>query len=38
MYLGLGPFVRVGYMDMHLNLCEIRDIQDEIARRGEKRS
>jgi hypothetical protein len=31
---GFGPFVRIGYMDMHLNLCEIRDIQDEIARRN----
>jgi hypothetical protein len=37
MSLGLGPFIRRGYMGMHLALCEIRDIEDEIQRRVERK-
>jgi hypothetical protein len=33
MYFGLGQLIRMGYMDMHLTLCEIRDLNDEIGRR-----
>jgi hypothetical protein len=33
MYFGLGQLIRRGYMDMHLTLCEIRDLNDEIGRR-----
>ena len=32
-YFGLGPFIRRSYMDMHLTLCEIRDLTDEVERR-----
>jgi len=33
-YFGLGPFIRTTtWMDVHLTLCEIRDLNDEIKRR-----
>ena len=35
-YLGFGPFLRLSWMDVHLTLCEIRDLNDEIARRARR--
>src|SRR5262249_46936785 len=35
-YLGLGPFLRLSWMDVHLTLCEIRDLNDEIERRARR--
>jgi hypothetical protein len=35
-YLGAGPFLRVSWMDVHLTLCEIRDLNDEIERRARR--
>ena len=31
--LGTGPFIRWDAYGMHLTICEIRDLQDEIERR-----
>ena len=35
-YLGFGPFLRMSWMDVHLTLCEIRDLNDEIERRARR--
>jgi hypothetical protein len=33
-YFGSGPFLRMSWMDVHLTLCEIRDLNDEMERRS----
>jgi hypothetical protein len=36
-YFGLGPFIRTTtWMDVHLTLCEIRDLNDEIEHRARR--
>ena len=35
-YFGSGPFLRMSWMDVHLTLCEIRDLNDEIERRARR--
>lgn len=32
-YLGSGPFIRWAAYGMHLMLCEIKDLTDELERR-----
>jgi hypothetical protein len=35
-YLGFGPFLRMTWMEVHLTLCEIRDLNDEIEHRARR--
>ena len=37
-YFGMGPFLRWDACDMHLVLCEIRDLTEEIERRNARRT